>query len=316
VTMKNGFFIVFLFMLMYHTGYSQWVCGDTLTDVRDGKKYPTVQIGSQCWMAANLDIGTRIIGTKNPSDNDTIEKYCWGDNPDSCLVHGGLYTWDEMMDYTTYEGSRGICPAGWHIPSDEEIKELERTLGMDSATAELANVWRGTDQGTQMKVGGSSGLNIMLSGARVSTGSYMAINSYAYIYSSTESGTNAWRRCVRTYDTQVGRFNTFPKTYGFSVRCVKGDDTTTVNSQTQLPQGTIYYYQEGSDLVLFCNMTHEGDVIISIVDLSGKILYAEKKFITPFTNSVTLSADNLSQGIYIVHLQSALNVMTGKIVIQ
>lgn len=317
--MKKGVLIFLALVIMNFAGFSQWICGDTLIDIRDGKKYPTVEIGSQCWMAANLDIGTRIIGTKNPSDNDTIEKYCWGDSPDSCLVHGGLYTWDEMMDYTTYEGSRGICPQGWHIPSDNEIKELERALGMDSATAELANVWRGTDQGTQIKEGGSSGLEVKLSGARVSTGSYMAINSYAYIYSSTESGSNAWRRCLRTSDTQVGRFNTFPKTYGFSVRCVKDDDTTTVNLQAQLPLGSAYYYQEGDDIVIVNTLQYSEPVIISLFDITGKRVFNQQLLFSECSSSsssIIIPASGFPRGLYIIHIQSKINVTTGKVVIQ
>jgi hypothetical protein len=143
----------------------------------------------------------------------------------------------------------------------------------------------------------------------------MAINSYAYIYSSTESGSNAWRRCVRTYDTQVGRFNTFPKTYGFSVRCVKGDDTTTVNSQTQLPQGTLYYYQEGNDLAIVSSLLFEGSVGINFFDITGKLIFSEQLFLSEKTRIISSSVGNLPGGMYIVHLQSSLHVITGKIVI-
>ncbi|HNZ42710.1 MAG TPA: fibrobacter succinogenes major paralogous domain-containing protein [Bacteroidales bacterium] len=197
-------------------------CGDTLIDFRDGRKYPTVQIGSQCWIAKNLDVGQQIVhGTKTQTNNDTIEKYCPYNDADSCEKYGGLYTWDEMMEYTEIIGSRGICPCGWHVPSDQEWIDLEITLGMDQATANLYNTWRGTDQGTKLKIGGSSGYEGLLSGCAIPGGYFSAVKMYEYMHSSTPYGIYGWRRCLRTGDATVGRWNTFPKSYGLSVRCIK-----------------------------------------------------------------------------------------------
>jgi hypothetical protein len=62
-----------------------------------GKTYNTVQIGKQCWLKENLDVGTRINGSVNQTDNGTIEKYCYNDDPANCTTYGGLYTWNESM---------------------------------------------------------------------------------------------------------------------------------------------------------------------------------------------------------------------------
>jgi uncharacterized protein (TIGR02145 family) len=199
-------------------------CGDTLIDYRDGKKYPTVQIGSQCWMAKNLDVGTQITHSNTvppQANNGILEKYCYNNSADSCIKYGGLYTWDEMMAYTEIESGRGICPCGWHVPSDPEWIVLEVALGMDLATANLYNTWRGTDQGTQLKAGGSSGYNALLCGDAIPGGTFWLNHEYEYMHSSTPYGTMAWRRCLRINDATVGRWNTFPKSYGLSVRCVK-----------------------------------------------------------------------------------------------
>jgi len=303
-----------LVFLIAQSGYAQFVCGDTLVDVRDGQKYPTVQIGSQCWMALNLNIGTQIIGSANPLNNGVIEKYCLGDNADTCLVHGGLYTWDEMMNYTTEEGARGICPPGWYIPSDNEIKQLERELGMDSAVADLPD-WRGTDQGTQMLEGGSSGLNLQYSGARTSVGYFMGIGGYTYIYSSTQSGNNAWRRCLRTNDARVARYNTFPKGYAFSVRCIKGNDTTPVNSNSTLPQSAMHYFQEGNNLILVSNLFYEESALLSFFDITGKLILTEQVMLPNRTRNVSIAIGHIPPGIYIVHLQNSSNFTAGKIVI-
>ncbi len=104
----------------------------TCTD-SDGNHYATVQIGtgkfSQTWMAENLKVGIGIDITQLPTDNGIIEYYCYEDNVNLCGVYGGLYKWDEMMNYIDTEGSRGICPNGWHVPTNQEFYDLENFLG-------------------------------------------------------------------------------------------------------------------------------------------------------------------------------------------
>jgi len=91
----------------------------TVTDI-DGNVYNTVLIGDQCWMKENLNTGTRINGSSNQTNNGTIEKYCYDNLESNCDTYGGLYQWNEMMGYSTTPGAQGICPTGWHIPSDAE----------------------------------------------------------------------------------------------------------------------------------------------------------------------------------------------------
>lgn len=203
-------------------------CGDNLYDSRDGQSYKTVQIGNQCWMAENLNAGTRINGTEAQSDNGVIEKFCYNNNISNCETYGGMYQWNEMMDYSPSDNgnpgtTRGICPEGWHIPTDDEFKELEMFLGMPQEEADMANVWRGSPVGTKLKEGGSSGYEALLSGRISSFGSFSVLGRYEYPWTATESGSNAWRRCLDDYSSAVGRWNTFSKSYGFSVRCIKDE---------------------------------------------------------------------------------------------
>jgi len=205
-------------------GGSSFLCGDPLTDARDGRTYATALIGTQCWMTENLDVGSMIAGTTAQLDNGVLEKYCYDDDSLNCDAYGGMYQWDEMMDYGPSDAgnpstTRGICPAGWHVPSDEEWKVLEIHLGMTPTEADLTNTWRGVGVGTALKPGGSSGYDALMSG-RYTGATFQLLTQYEYMYSSTEFGTMAWRRCLGSVATTVGRWNTFPKDWALSVRCV------------------------------------------------------------------------------------------------
>ncbi len=213
---------------------SPWVCGDPITDSRDGKSYTTVQIGNQCWMAENLNIGTRIDGSNNQTDNGTIEKYCYNDDEANCDTYGGLYQWDEMMQYVTTEGTQGICPDGWHLPSDDELKTLEMELGMSQSQADGSG-WRGTNEGSKMAGNavlwqngalendpefGTSGLTVLPAGCLDINGSFNDQSNRAFMWSSSEYGSYAWLRLLYFNYTEVYR-NSYYKPYGYSVRCVK-----------------------------------------------------------------------------------------------
>jgi len=99
-------------------------CGSNLTDIRDNKVYPTVQIGSQCWMAANLNYGTILNSSQVQNDNCLSEKYCYNDVTGNCTKYGGLYQWDEVMKYDDSPAGQGLCPAGWHVPTETEWTTL------------------------------------------------------------------------------------------------------------------------------------------------------------------------------------------------
>ena len=90
------------------------------------ESYPTVSIGTQCWMAKNMNIGTEVALATESTNNGILEKYCSDSN--NCATYGGLYQWDEAMQYSTTEGAKGICPVGWHVPADSELYTLENYL--------------------------------------------------------------------------------------------------------------------------------------------------------------------------------------------
>ncbi len=95
----------------------------------EGKVYHSVEIGDQCWMRESLDVGTMISHPTQPGNNGIIEKYCLDNNPDNCEKYGALYNWGEMMNYSYEPGTQGICPSGWHIPTNDDWEYLESYLG-------------------------------------------------------------------------------------------------------------------------------------------------------------------------------------------
>jgi len=150
------------------------------------------------------------------TNNTQVEKWCYGDLQSNCATYGGLYQWDEMMDYAPSDGgnpstTQGICPPGWHVPSDPEWKTLETQLGMSQVQADLTNQWRGGPVGTTLKTGGSAGYDALLSG-RCAGGACALVTQYEFVHTSTDYGTMGWRRCLQISSDAVGRFNTFPKT--------------------------------------------------------------------------------------------------------
>jgi uncharacterized protein (TIGR02145 family) len=99
-----------------------------LTDIRDGQPYPTFLVGTgssaKCWMSKNLNFGTAISAMMVQKDNCVVEKYCPDDNAVQCDQSGGAYQWDELMAHNTSEGSQGLCPPEWHVPSKAEWDKL------------------------------------------------------------------------------------------------------------------------------------------------------------------------------------------------
>jgi len=192
---------------------NQPVPENTVTD-KEGNIYLTVKIGDQIWMQENLRT------TVDP-DSNKIVCYSYNNDADNSEKYGLLYSWDVTMNGSTSEKARGICPAGWHIPSDEEWKILEIYLGMTRQEADMVNTWRGAGVGTKLAKGGSSGYEAAFAGRMTGYGTFSLLNQYEYVWTSTEYGSNAWRRCLESGISTVGRWNTFPKSYGFSVRCIK-----------------------------------------------------------------------------------------------
>ena len=209
-----------------------WTCGNLLIDDRNGEVYNTIKIGDQCWMAENLNMGTRIDGENNQTNNSIIEKYCYDDSETNCNTYGGLYLWDEIMQYVTTEGTQGICPLGWHIPTDLEWCTLENYVDAGSVSCSTTG-YRGIDAGGNLKETGTTHWYTPNTGATNSSGftalagGFKSITFYrerrgrGYFWSSTENSYNdVWVRTIYYMGQGIDRYN-YPKLYSYSVRCLK-----------------------------------------------------------------------------------------------
>ncbi len=219
-------------------------CGQAVTYA--GESYPTVQIGTQCWFAKNLNVGTMISSTTSADDqtnNGTMEKYCYNNDPANCTTYGGLYQWAEAVQYqngasnTTspnpaFTGNvRGICPTGWHLPSDAEYCTLATfldasancsVLGTSSSIAggllkSTSGLWSSPNTGAT----NSSGFSALPGGCRGTFGAFYDIGISTYFWSSSESSSSdAFNRLLYYINSNIYRGANF-KDDGFSARCTQ-----------------------------------------------------------------------------------------------
>ncbi len=210
---------------------------DSIIDIRDQQIYKVVKIGPQWWMQENLNIGTRINGTQDAADNGIVEKYCIENNKDNCNLYGGLYQWDEMMDYSHSDNgnpgiTRGICPVGWHLPTDNEWIEMTDFLGEESVAGGMLKE-TGTIHWTSLNTGATneSGFTALPGGIRHSDGNFYNMGIWAYFWSSSEwidMNSVAWSWLLHYNNSTVYHsvyfFGYFVKIYGFSVRCLSDSD--------------------------------------------------------------------------------------------
>jgi uncharacterized protein (TIGR02145 family) len=199
-----------------------------------------VKIGNQIWSRENLDYGVMLSsGTTMSSNNGMVEKWCYNNSQANCNTYGGLYSWDEVMGYSTTEGTQGICPIGFHVPSDNDWKTLESELGITPLALNHTG-WRGTDQGDKLKRAdycyggincGLSGFDGILSGILRPDGVYDFLGEYDIFWTSTQSSLSAWRRNLYLSSAQVRR-DLITKDYALGTRCLKNDLDITTNANT------------------------------------------------------------------------------------
>jgi uncharacterized protein (TIGR02145 family) len=191
----------------------------TLLDI-EGNEYETIQIGNQTWMAENLRTTKYNDGVSIPVVNDntswlnlTTAAYCWYDNDISGKdIYGALYNW-----YTVTSGN--LCPAGWHVPNDEEWTELTVYLGGGSVAGGKLKETGTAHWNPNTDATNESGFTALHGGMRGNGGVFFDLGYYGgYWWSATEN----WSRTIYCRSTEINSHFDI-NTTGFSVRCVKGD---------------------------------------------------------------------------------------------
>ncbi len=165
-----------------------------ILDKANNISYGSVKIGSQWWMAENL--------------NEPTGKQCYSNLPVNCQLYGGLYTWPMAMNGGTTEKYKGQCPTGWHIPTVTEWQQLLDFYGLDQAKKHLL-------------AGGDSDFRMFLAGQRSTAGRSELMNQVTNFWTSTKSaGENAWAFSFQKDQDNYFKIN-LGQAYGFSVRCIK-----------------------------------------------------------------------------------------------
>ena len=321
--MKLLSFILLLLIstLILKSSISQdWQCGDTLFDARDGQSYPTVQISNNCWMAKNLNIGSMVNKDSLVSDNGLIEKYCFNNEADSCGHHGGLYDWEEAMDYTYENGTQGICPEAWHIMTDEDFMAMEDSLGGGliaggKLKATGYRYWASPNTGATNE----SGFTGLGSGRITYANQFVGIRSLATYWTSTRYITGSdikIRYHGINYNTAFTTVFISPYETALlercSVRCVK-DKSLSVESFHKEDEIKIQPnpFEANTEIILEKDITIRS---LKLMDVNGQVYYPE---INHAHNKIILSRGNLSSGIYTLFIQTKRNkLLRTKIVVK
>jgi uncharacterized protein (TIGR02145 family) len=205
-----------LFLFFYTIGFAQRPCPGIATVKYAGKTYHTVQIGNQCWLKENINVGTRINGSEEQTNNGIIEKYCYDDNEENCSKYGGLYLWNEAMQYNTLSKTEGICPQGWHLPSKEEFDTLSSKSHNDGNN--LKAIGNGSSAGAGNN---KSGFAALMSGYRKNSGEFFGLSSFSEFWSSTKvSSSKGIGVALHNNDNSINMGPSISEG-GFSVRCIK-----------------------------------------------------------------------------------------------
>ena len=212
----------------------------TLTDERDGQTYKTVTIGTQIWMAENLNYAYTGVPYKytykDSSYTSDSTSWCYDNVPANCAKYGRLYTWAAAMDSVGTRSAngkgcgdgktcsptypvRGICPESWHLPDTTEWHTLFTAVGGKSTAGKMlksTSGWNISGNGTD-----AYAFSALPAGSRYINGNFNFEGNYASFWSSTEDDSYYAYDLHLRYDFGNAYLYNDLKTYGFSVRCVK-----------------------------------------------------------------------------------------------
>lgn len=274
----------------------------------DGNVYNTIEVGQQTWLKENLKSLHYSDGTSIP---DVV---AYNDDDSLANIYGRLYSWNAAMNNSTEEGAQGVCPCGWHVPSDTEWLELENYLGgaaiaggkmKESGTAH----WKSPNTGAD----NSSGFTALPAGeydAYYNPNSFQLFKEYAVFWTSTEVSTTKARERYLAYNNSASSIYDWYKVMKYSIRCIKDavstgkeDNINLIPSSIKLyqnfpnpfnPQTKIEYFLPASNEIIFSVYNSLGQKVRNLFSGKQSSGYHE----------VILRGDNLPSGIYYYSLKS------------
>ena len=192
----------------------------------DGHSYGVVEIGDQCWFAENLRTTDYADGSAIPEVTDHATWYGlssgarsdYDNDASNALTYGRLYNW-----YAVANGS-GLCPSGWHVPTDEEWTALETYLGANGHSGTEGTALKSTSGWNSGNGTDDFGFSALPGGFRFSNGNFNNAGFDGYWWSSSPSGGNAWYRNLYYDFPDIFRDDYNNPRFGFSVRCLKDAD--------------------------------------------------------------------------------------------
>jgi len=214
-----------------------------LTDSRDGQTYRTVKIGDQVWMAENLNYAYAGVPFDNGYYTSDSTSWCYDNDPANCAKYGRLYTWAAAMDSvgewsTNGKGCghgkvcsvasagsatlvRGICPKGWHLPSNDEWYALFTAVGGSSTVGSKLKSQTGWTAYSGITNEDTFGFSALPAGGRSGDGGCFREGNYAYFWSSAETDSTLAYYMFLSYYSDYANLDDYGKSLGFSVRCLK-----------------------------------------------------------------------------------------------
>ena len=209
----------------------------------NGHTYSVVEIGDQCWFAENVRTTTYQNGDAIPAGLTDGQwtttnsgatavygegsSFCYNDSPDidACDEAQSLEEYGRLYNWYAVDDARGLCPSGWHVPTDEEWTDLENYItsqgfsGTEGTALKSQNGWNQSGNGTD-----DFGFSALPGGGRNnSNGDFYNAGLRGYWWSSSPSGGDAWYRYLNDYGPGIVRNDFLPR-YGFSVRCLRDAD--------------------------------------------------------------------------------------------
>lgn len=301
---------IVILLLVIASAYPQVVVTDF-----DGNNYSTITIGTQVWLRENLKSlhycdGVEIPGTVGYFNSDSLIN-----------IYGRLYTWNAAMRNSTVQGAQGVCPCGWHVPSDAEWIVLENFLGGASIAGgklkEAGTIhWKAPNTGAD----NSSGFTALPAGEYddyYTPRQFRLLNEYAVFWTSTEVNSLKARERYIAFNSAASSVYDWYKVMKYSIRCIKDSPVGIENEE--IPRGTVgiistYPNPFNVRTTIRLSVNEENRALLRLFNVAGENVYTyDAGVLKKGINEINVPSDGLADGVYIFTISAGNSLLRGKI---